>query len=446
MIDSILTSPIKKSGTTPYNSSFILLVLLSLISIVQGCGGGGAVDEDPQDEPSVGLIDFQGDVEFFDVQRSAGFPPELFVEADAIFQSLSIYELAEATSSIDNEFDISFSTDTIRFVFKYTGGNSEQTEGTIARQGQFGMTFRFMTWNYNSDGSLTMFEFPLGFDPEAEDEFVVPDQWLITPIVSDTPNQVLVQLLTSEGSEVAYISTFEQVETELTPLTANTFSNQFYRFYSGSRGRLETIQLLPPSSNNGDVFNVRTELEGIGTENYPDAIYRQQLAADISNDRSTSQFTFINNGILLTYADNSVEFLLANNFFESDNTFTVCGLGRRDNIVTQEEIDTLIARSTDFCTYRNLPEWYNSVLSFDESQALALAFSRSYTPNRNQGAEMDADDDGIQDLVDGDPLDPNESLDSDNDGFGDNGDPCPADAEDFVNGAVFEGCPEGISP
>ena len=291
----------------------------------------------------------------------------------------------------------------------------------------------YLEWEW-VDNTLELNHFHEGFEVAETGQRIgvgLPNFYRITSIVGSKDDVVLIEMSLTDGSEEiadqAYITNIGKVKNEFLDWDPAVFEGKVFYMLLDNRGEVqvftnEITQVTGTTGTEVRLGEVNGMLTNVSEGVFPNAEHRREVQSSAPN----ITYSFEGKALIeeyeypeFSFVGRVASYLLS--YDETSGVYEICSSGFTvSETLTYAEA---LAGAEEYCTSEYIYAGaYRELLAFDESQMLAISWDGKFIPGTNQGAEMDADKDGVLDLEDGAPLDPTETLDSDGDGIGDNRD------------------------
>ena len=404
---------------------------------------------DPVSIQRVTLEDAEGDTKTVRVEFNNRLH-DLLSEERIQLGALAAFELPRVSSAIVGEYDPVFNPEDhperFRLEYKFSGIENYR-EGAYLLRNTDKLGEHYVQWRFeNNELILFLYDRVGGIIRDTNVPFGSGSAGIvhIRSIEGGNGNRVYVQYFDTRDLPIgesaprqAYITEMDHLFTPFYTFDADAFEGLVFHMFTDGAGITVSFptEYSPTSETTGIAKRVGYGFAGgetISSEGiYPDAEYRSGRgipgAIDGQYEIQGSTITYFIDLSATGAPLNLYEVFTIVGKDSATNTLEYCYY--RFNASTPEAVEQGKKDAQVFCSSWNLSSGRHAgLISFDESQALEIMFDGRFDEGGTQGAAMDADGDGVTDSLDGDPLDPFETLDSDGDHIGDNGDTLP-----FIN-------------
>ena len=394
--------------------------------------GDGIGDNDDPDAPrGTTLVDLQGDTTSVRVEPISRFVESDFTRLGEIYGVTQSFSIPFMESTIAGEYDVTpvdGQKTAFEFKFHNVDNLSYRTGFIVSSHYGSDIVREFFTWEFTETGAISLtvfdaflFDSTLGFDVE---QGSVRRTMTIQPIAGGFGSEQV--LVSSEeigtGIVTAFITETNPINNEVLgfnePLAAGNWLSILTQ--NGPNGD-ESLVWAHDLREDGRVAMESHFRMSTSEDVYPDVTYR------VSNlpEEAYFEYEYIDGALVFNYGNSGSYYVnFATRFIEELGGYEQCGAAifAADEIAFGIELN----RVREYCETKSAHVGTNYALWLpDSSAALEIVFDTAYFPGQGQGQSGDADNDGVLDINDGDPLDPFETLDSDGDGIGDNGDETP---------------------
>ncbi len=408
----------------------------------------------PTIDPSLTMVmlrDFEGNTKTEFVEFTDRLD-EVFLELDPnnYADVIAVYEIPLFSSSLDDTFDISIDDDiemNLRIHLRtedVSFTEFDEEAGDIIddiRIYNRGFIYypednrnNFLIWEY-VENRLVVLEYPEGSEWDSELRTSVgigdPNEWIFSPVGEGSESQVIIEINYADGTEIRHINDLKTFENTFVDFPIIEEPSQLFDVLLTDTFRLSFMEYFIPESGTSGGVSYDLSTIDFNFNDQIDTIYRSEITLTPSENLVASYE--IRDGLLIYGFARSEEKIvyIPVQYIEEDDLYISCT--RR--FVSDEELESI----QEFCRTKFIfidteehIRHFGVFTTFNEDLALSLLFENEYRPRSGQGANRDADGDGVTNDLDGAPLDPAETLDTDSDGIGDNRDPYP-NGEDTID-------------